>query len=95
MESIFSALAPNGYLELQHICFPCKSPDGTLEGTSLQKSQTSMVGGLRKLGKGFEKWSMVIITRGMGWRPEEVEALLAEVRSDVKNYRNIHACVQM
>ena len=146
MASIFSALAPNGYFELQDICFPCQSPDGTLEGTSLQQWQTLMVEGLRNLGKDFEKvkeygnymfdagfvdivekkytwaigpwirgrkqklqatwwgqnfldgihgWSMAIITRGMGWTPAEVEVLLAGVRNDVKNYRNIHAYVQM
>ncbi|RDW69217.1 hypothetical protein BP6252_08237 [Coleophoma cylindrospora] len=144
--SIFSALTPGGYFELQDVCFPCKSPDGTLEGTSLQQWQTLMVDGLRKLGKDFEKvkeygtymreagfvdvvekkytwaigpwirgkkqkpqatwwaqnflngihgWSMAIVTRGMGWTPEEVEVLLAGVRDDVKNYRNVHAYVQM
>jgi SAM-dependent methyltransferase len=146
MASIFSALAPNGYFELQDICFPCQSPDDTLEGTSLQQWQTLMVDGIRNLGKDFEKvkeygnymhdagfvdivekkytwaigpwirgrkqklqatwwgqnfldgihgWSMAIITRGMGWTPAEVEVLLAGVRNDVKNYRNIHAYVQM
>jgi trans-aconitate methyltransferase len=55
MASIFSALEPNGYFELQDICFPCQSPDGTLEGTSLQQWQNLMVEGLRNLGKDFEK----------------------------------------
>jgi SAM-dependent methyltransferase len=146
MASVFSALATNGYFELQDICFPCKSPDGTLEGTSLQKWQTLMVDGLRNLGKDFEKveeygnymreagfvdivekkytwaigpwirgrkqrlqatwwaqnfldgihgWSMTIITRGMGWTAAEVEVLLAGVRNDVRNYRNVHAYVEM
>lgn len=146
IESCFSALRPGGYLEFQDIAFPCKSPDDTLEGTSLQKWQTLMVDGLRKLGKDFEKvkeypdymrdsgfvdivekkytwaigpwirgkkqklqatwwahnflggiqgWSMVILTRGMGLTPVEVEVLLEEVRNDVKNYRNVHAYVQM
>lgn len=44
---------------------------------------------------GIHGWSMAIITRGMGWTPEEVEILLEEVRNDVKNYRNVHAYVQM
>lgn len=38
---------------------------------------------------------MAIITRGMGWTPEAVEVLLIGVRQDIKNYRNIHAYVQM
>lgn len=38
---------------------------------------------------------MAIITKGMGWSAAEVEDLLADVRADVKNYRNIHAYVQM
>jgi hypothetical protein len=33
---------------------------------------------------------MAIITRGMGWSPQEVEALLAEVKKDVKNWRGVH-----
>jgi trans-aconitate methyltransferase len=146
MASIFSAIAPNGYFELQDICFPCQSPDGTLEGTSLQQWQTLMVDGLRNLGGDFERvkeyrnymrdagfvdivekkytwaigpwirgrkqklqawwwgqnfldgihgWSIGIITRGMGWTPAEVEALLVGVRNDAMNYKNIHAYVQM
>lgn len=55
MASIFDALATDGYFELQDICFPCRSPDGTLEGTSLQEWQRLMVEGLRNLGKDFEK----------------------------------------
>ena len=144
--SIFETLAQGGYFELQDICFPCQSPDGTLEGTSLQKWQNLMVEGLRNLGKDFGKvkeygnymhdagfvdivekkytwaigpwirgrnqklqatwwmqnfldgihgWSMAIITRGMGWAPQDVEALLVDVRSDVENYRNVHAYVKM
>jgi SAM-dependent methyltransferase len=55
MRSIFDSLTPGGYFELQDIIFPCKSPDGTLEGTSLQKWQDLMLEGLRNLGKDFEK----------------------------------------
>jgi SAM-dependent methyltransferase len=144
--SIFEALAPGGFFELQDICFPCASPDGTLDGTHLQKWQTLMVEGIKNLGKDFEKvkeygnymrdagfvdivekkytwaigpwirgkkqklwatwwmqnfldgiqgWSMGILTRGMGWSAQEVEVLLAGVRSDVKNWREVHAYVQM
>jgi hypothetical protein len=38
---------------------------------------------------------MAIMTRGMGWTPAEVELLLEKVVLDVKNYRNVHAYVQM
>ena len=55
MASIFENLAQGGYFELQDIVFPCQSPDGTLEGTSLQKWQGLMLEGLRNLGKDFEK----------------------------------------
>jgi SAM-dependent methyltransferase len=55
ISSIFSALLSNGYFELQDICFPCKSPDGTLSGTSIDKWQSLIIQGLRNLGKDFEK----------------------------------------
>ncbi|KAE9365566.1 S-adenosyl-L-methionine-dependent methyltransferase, partial [Stipitochalara longipes BDJ] len=129
MASIFSALTPGGYFELQDICFPCKSPDGTLEGTSLQRWQQLMIDGLRNLGKDFEKvkecgaymreagfvdvvekrytwaigpwvrgrkqkgWSMAILTRGIDWSVEEVEALLEDVRRDVTNWREVHGLI--
>lgn len=53
--SIFANLTPSGYFELQDICLPCQSPDGTLKETKLQKWQTLMLTGLRNLGKDFEK----------------------------------------
>jgi SAM-dependent methyltransferase len=146
MASIFDALTPGGHFELQDICFPCKSPDGTLEGTSLGQWQSLMVDGLKNLGKDFGKvkeygqymkdagfvdivekkytwaigpwirgkkqklwatwmmqnfldgihgWNMAILIRGMGWTVEEVEILLTKVREDVKDWRNVHAYVQM
>jgi len=146
MASIFSALEKGGYFELQDICFPCKSPDGTLSGTSLEKWQGLMIDGLRNLGKEFENvkeygnymreagfvnivekkytwaigpwitgrqrkvqaslwmqnfldgiqgWSTVIIGRGMGWSPEQVQELLVGVRGDVGNWREVHAYVEM
>lgn len=55
MASIFDALSPNSYFELQDICFPCKYSDGTLSGTSLDKWQSLIIEGLRNLGKDFEK----------------------------------------
>ena len=44
---------------------------------------------------GVHGWSMAIITRGMGWMPQEVDVLLAGVRKDVRNWKEVHAYVQM
>jgi hypothetical protein len=38
--NIFRSLRPGGYFEFQEPVMPLKSTDGTLEGTSLNKSLT-------------------------------------------------------
>ena len=44
---------------------------------------------------GIQGWSVGIFTRGLGWRVEDVETLLGEVRKDVGNWREVHAYVEM
>ena len=39
---------------------------------------------------GIQGLTMMLFTRALGWRPEEVEVFLANVRKDVEN-RHIHA----
>lgn len=39
---------------------------------------------------GIEAWAMAPFTRGLGWKKEEVEMFLIEVRKDLKD-RSIHA----
>jgi len=44
---------------------------------------------------GVAAWSMAIITRGMGLSVAEVESLLEGVRADVRNWRGVHAYMEM
>jgi hypothetical protein len=46
------------------------------------------------LKDGLEGFSMVALTRALGWTSEEVKALLADVRRDLDD-RNIHAYLPM
>ncbi len=41
------------------------------------------------LGTGASGLSLALFTRALGWKPEEVEACAAKVRSDMKN-RSMH-----
>jgi hypothetical protein len=43
---------------------------------------------------GLHGWSAAVLTRGLGMSPEEVEALLTEVRSDI-NSNWLHAYIPM
>lgn len=42
------------------------------------------------LGNGASGLSMALFTRALGWRPEEVEVFLVDVRKQMKD-RSIHA----
>jgi hypothetical protein len=44
---------------------------------------------------GVAGWSMAIITRGMGLSVAEVESLLEGVRADVRNWKEVHAYMEM
>lgn len=46
------------------------------------------------LKDGLEGFSMAALTRGLGWREEEVRVLLAGVRRDLDD-RNVHAYMPM
>lgn len=61
-EQAFKNLKPGGWFELQDINLPCRSDDGSIEGTNIQKwSQLSLDAGA-KLGrrldaaKDYKKW---------------------------------------
>lgn len=49
---------------------------------------------LVQLMEGVEGYSLALFTRVMQWTPEEVQALLGEVRRDIEN-KDIHAQNEM
>jgi hypothetical protein len=49
----FDALKPGGWLEMQDACFPCRSPDGSTEGTPLKNWFDKLLEGGASLGRPF------------------------------------------
>jgi ubiquinone/menaquinone biosynthesis C-methylase UbiE len=51
VDTIFNNLNPGGYFELQDVCMPMRSDDGTLDGTALDEWQTNIIAGLKTTGR--------------------------------------------
>jgi hypothetical protein len=67
VNSVFGALAPNGYFELQDPCMPMRSDDGTLAGTYLDKWQTHIITALKSIGRNLRdsvNWGMYMKEAG-------------------------------
>ena len=74
-----------GFVNVQHIIF--KWPTNPWPQDKKHKMLGLWV--LANALDGLEGFTMAMFTRVVGWQPEEVQALLVDLRNDFKN-KNIH-----
>lgn len=79
-----------GFVDIveRHFYWPCNPwPRGKKEKLIGMWTQQNLLDGINAM-------SMAVLTRGAGWKKEEVEVFLASVRKDIKN-REIHSYIDV
>lgn len=75
-----------GFLDIQHKMFMWPTNSWPKDAFMKELGRWNQV----NIIEGLEAFCLALLTRGLGWRKEEVDILVAKTTSDLRN-RRIHA----